>query len=298
MAIIAPAERWRNRALRAVLGVVMTTAAHRVGSFGVFAVPAPPTAAAQVGPPDTLQFPSGNLRLRGLLWKPRGNGPFPAVLFHHGSGRSYEREMAALGPVYASHGYVFFVPFRRGQGLSSDRGPYIGTMIDDERRLHGDSAWAQMIVDQLSGPHFDDVVAARVFLAGRPFVDRRRIAVAGNSFGGIMTMITVERDTGFRAALDFAGAAQTWKEAPQVRALMLHAATNARVPVFFGQAENDYDLTPSRALGAAMTAAKKPNTVRIFPAFGSTTAEGHSFGYFGGAIWAPDVFAFLAEHLR
>ena len=206
--------------------------------------------------------------------------------------------MAALGPVYASHGYVFFVPFRRGQGLSSDQGPYIGTLLDEARRSGGDSAWARMIVDQLSGPHFDDVVAARRFLGTLPFVDRRRVAVAGNSFGGIMTMITVERDTGFRAALDFAGAAQTWKDAPPVRALMLRAARNARVPVFFGQAENDYDLTPSRALAAEMALAHKAHTIHIFPAFGTTTAEGHSFGYFGGAVWAPDVFAFLADHLR
>ena len=257
-----------------------------------------PSAASEASPPDTLSFPSGALTLRGILWKPNGAGPFPAVLFHHGSGRSYEREMAALGPLYAAHGYVFFVPFRRGQGLSSTQGPYIGDLLDAERKAHGIDAEGQLIVDQLTGPHFRDAVAARLFLAALPFVDPHRMAVAGNSFGGIMTMITVERDQGFRAAVDFAGAAQTWKDAAPVRDLMIRAARNARVPVLFVQAENDYDLTPSRTLAAEMASAGKPHAIRIFPPFGGTTPVGHSFGYFGGDIWAGTVFAFLEEHLR
>jgi dienelactone hydrolase len=36
--------------------------------------------------PQTIEFPSGKLRLKGYLWKPVGTGPFPAVLFNHGSG--------------------------------------------------------------------------------------------------------------------------------------------------------------------------------------------------------------------
>ena len=35
----------------------------------------------------------------------------------------------ALGPVFASHGWVFFGPYRRGQGLSASVGPYIGDQI-------------------------------------------------------------------------------------------------------------------------------------------------------------------------
>ncbi len=36
----------------------------------------------------------------------------------------------ALGPVFARHGWVFFGPYRRGQGLSASAGPYIGDQID------------------------------------------------------------------------------------------------------------------------------------------------------------------------
>jgi hypothetical protein len=35
--------------------------------------------------PDTVVVRSGSLSLRGVLWTPAGKGPFPAVLFNHGS---------------------------------------------------------------------------------------------------------------------------------------------------------------------------------------------------------------------
>jgi len=38
--------------------------------------------------PDTIVVRSGELRLSGLLWRPEGRGPFPAVLFNHGSGHA------------------------------------------------------------------------------------------------------------------------------------------------------------------------------------------------------------------
>jgi hypothetical protein len=83
---------------------------------------------AQAAPavaPDTVEFASGPLTLRGLVYRP---GPHPSMLFLHGSGDSYDQQVAALGPLYARNGYVLFVPFRRGQGPlggtgRSHRGP-------------------------------------------------------------------------------------------------------------------------------------------------------------------------------
>ena len=69
--------------------------------------------------------------LHGVLYKPAGSGPFPAIVYNHGSapGMLSEEAFEALGPVYASHGWVFFGPYRRGQGLSASAGPYIGDEI-------------------------------------------------------------------------------------------------------------------------------------------------------------------------
>jgi dienelactone hydrolase len=129
-------------------------------------------------------------------------------------------------------------------------------------------------------------------------VHRERIAVAGNSFGGTQTVLMAERGAGIRAAVDFAGAAITWAHSPFIRERMLTAVRNAQVPIYFIQAANDHDLSPSHELAAAMQRVGKPQKMTIFPPFGTTADEGHSFGYYGGAIWGPSVCTFLRETME
>src|SRR5438034_7179944 len=70
---------------------------------------------------DVVTFPSGDLTLHGVVFKPEGTGPFPAILYNHGSapGMMSKEAFDALGPAFAAHGWVFFGPYRRGQGLSA-----------------------------------------------------------------------------------------------------------------------------------------------------------------------------------
>ena len=248
---------------------------------------------------EVVAFPSGNLTLHGVLHKPTGAGPFPAVLYNHGSapGMMSAQAADALGPVFVARGWIFFMPFRRGQGLSADAGPYIMDEISAARRAGGPPAGAATMVRLLTGDHLNDQLAGLAWLRTQSFVQLDRIAVAGNSFGGIETVLAAERG-GSCAAIDSAGGAASWAKVPELPALMLHAVRNARIPIMFFQAENDHDLAPSRELAAAMKEAGKPFEMKIFPPFGSTPEDGHAFGYFGGAIWADDVFRFLDAHCR
>jgi hypothetical protein len=41
-----------------------------------------------------------------------------------------------------------------------------------------------------------------------------------------------------------------------------------------------------------MTAAGKTVEMKIYPPFGRSPQDGHSFGYFGAASWEQDVFGF------
>lgn len=65
--------------------------------------------------------------MHGLLYKPKGAGPFPKVLYNHGSAPGLLNNQAfdAIAPVLVEHGWVFFAPYRRGQGLSEAAGRYI-----------------------------------------------------------------------------------------------------------------------------------------------------------------------------
>ena len=247
--------------------------------------------------PEIVSFRSESLTLKGLLWTPEGKGPFPAVLYNHGSGRDYEKQFAALGPLFASRGFVLLAPYRRGHGLSADQWEYIGDLLDRALKEKGPEERLKLMV-KLLDDHLDDQLAALSYLKSLPFVDHERIAVAGNSFGGIQTVLMAERGAGVRAAVDFAGAALTWAGSPFIRERMQTAVRNAKVPIYFIQAENDQDLSPSRVLASEMQQLGKPHKVKIFLPFGKTAEDGHSFGYYGGEIWGPEVFAFLRETMR
>ena len=77
---------------------------------------------------------------------------------------------------------------------------------------------------------------------------------------------------------------------------MIAAVRNSQAPIFFFQAANDYDLTPSRMLSAAMKEADKAYEMKIYPAFGKSAPDGHSFAWLGSSTWADDVFQFLQQH--
>ena len=92
---------------------------------------------------------------------------------------------------------------------------------------------------------------------------------------------TARRRYGYRVAVDCSGAAQTWRESPDLRTRLTAAASKATIPVFFLQAENDYDLTPNRILSEEVGKAGKSMETKTYPAFGSGAQEGHSF------CWRP-----------
>jgi carboxymethylenebutenolidase len=239
-----------------------------------------------VSQPRQVAFASGPFQLQGYLWEPVGTGPFPTVLYNHGSEKE-PGSKPALGAFFTGRGYVFFVPHRRGQGLSP--GPYISDLVaqapPDQRN--------QVVVDQLVA-QTDDVVAGLTYLQGLREVDPVRIGVAGCSYGGIETLLIAEGDLPIRSAVDFAGAAESWAGNPILQARLLEAVDHARVPIFFLQAMNDYDITPSLALSSEMAKLGKPNQVKIYPAYGSTPQDGHG-GFCTNApdVWGTDVIAFL-----
>jgi len=253
---------------------------------------------ALLGPAaDVVTFPNGALTLHGVIFKPDGPGPFPAVLYNHGSapGMMSKEAFDVLGPVFVSHGWVLFGPYRRGQGLSADAGRYIGDQIAEADKTGGLPVAAATMIQLLEGDHLSDQLAALEWLRHQPFVQPDRIAVAGNSFGGIEALLGAERER-YCAAIDSAGGAQSWADAPALTTSMLRAVRHAQAPVFFFQAANDYDLSPTNVLSAAMKDAGNAYESKIYPAYGDSVQDGHTFGYFGASIWSEDVFAFLNRH--
>src|SRR5215813_6802321 len=235
--------------------------------------------------PEEVTFPSGELVLHGFLYRPRGNGSFPAVLYNHGS-EEKPGTKPALGEFFSSKGYVFFVPHRRGQGRSPN-----DSFVES---LYAQGAAGRIALHEI---HLEDQLAALAYLKQLSDVDPHRIAVAGCSYGGIQTVLAVEANAeqklGLRVAIDFAGGAMSWGSF-SLRDRMVRAIRKSTVPVLFIQAENDYDLGPSQTLARELEQLGRTYKMLIFPPYENTHAEGHGlFCSQGMNVWGPAVSSFL-----
>jgi len=248
------------------------------------------TLCAQQTPPANaklVSFPAPGGPLNGFLYVPEGKGPFPAVLWNHGSEKlpGWQPELAAF---YNSHGFVFFLPHRRGQGKSP--GPYI---MDEIRGGAG-----AVVAVQAQQAANEDVVAAFNWLKTQPEVDANRIVVSGCSFGGIQTLLTAEKGLGARAFIAFAPAAQSWGNGALAQRLE-DAVQHAKAPVFVLQAKNDYSTQPAEVLGKIAQA--RAGQAKIYPRFGNTPQEGH-WGFAttsaGISVWGADVLQFIEAAFR
>lgn len=254
-------------------------------------------AAESSAEPKVVHFQNQNIALAGELFKPKGDGPFPAILYNHGSAPGMLNSQASkiIGPLFVEKGWAFFMPYRRGQGLSAKAGPYIGDELEDARKRGGKTERFATMVTLLTTDHLEDQLAALQWLTSQKFIQANRVAVAGNSFGGIETVLGAAQAP-YCAGVDASGGAETWSEAPELQSLLKAAVRKSNAPIFFFQAANDFDLSPSKVLSAEMKQAGKEALLKIYPPYGSSHRDGHSFAYLGSAAWFNDVFAFLQKH--
>jgi carboxymethylenebutenolidase len=257
--------------------------------------------------PETVVVLSGKLRLKAFLWKPAGTGPFPAVLFCHGSGNADASHTAGLpiteaaerlAPLFLKHGYAFLYLFRRGQGLSAEEGPFMQDTLQSEETMKGKEARQHLQFILATGDHQDDVMAGLKFLKTAQGIDAKRLAIVGHSFGGQLTLLAAERDNTIRAAVTVSAAAGSWQRSPELRKRLLAAVDKSTVPVMLMQAANDYSTAPSHALADELEHLHKLHLLKIYPPVGETSEEGHNFLYLAIPQWEDDVFTFLDEYVK
>src|SRR5262245_51833954 len=119
--------------------------------------------------PTVVAFQSGDKLLHGYLARPEGAGPFPAVIFNHGS-ESNPGARKPLEKFYTDLGFVVFEPHRTGHGLSADAGDDIVTQT---QALQGQGLSPQEMQAAIWGLHEaanEDVVAAVQWLKTQPDV--------------------------------------------------------------------------------------------------------------------------------
>jgi dienelactone hydrolase len=261
--------------------------------------------ALQAAPPavdlhkQRVTFQHGALTLVGFVFHPDGPGPFPALLWNHGSEKNPGTglQFDEIAKAFVPAGFVVFAPMRRGHGLSE--GEYIRDTIATARAAHGAAAANRVMVQEHETNQLDDQLAGLAYLEALPYVDRSRLAVAGCSFGGIQTLLAAERGVGFKAAVAVSPAAQSWSENPLIRERLLTAVRKIAVPVFIIHPAKDASLEPGTVLAAEQARLGKPHQLKIFPAEGPDSEQTHCFGGPAGThVWIGDAVSFIQGALK
>ena len=263
---------------------------------GLVPLLAPRVMRAQQQPYIEISYQSGGLHIQGYFYRPAGSGPFPTLIYNHGSRIRSERQSipwVRLASLYVSAGYAVLVPERRGYGRSD--GP---TWSEAVGRDVGSALIARLQAEA------DDVLTAAEFLRSVPAVDISRLGIAGWSLGGIVTLLAISRSRSFRAAIDQAGGVLMWRSSPALQEALTQAVRDATCPVLLMDAQNDAAPEAISKLSQVMDAAGLPHRLIMYPPFAPTTREetvapGHLlFSAEGSPIWGRDAVGFLDTYLR
>jgi carboxymethylenebutenolidase len=280
--------------MKALIAVVSVLVAALLGEHATARADTPATPQAQ-----KVTFESDGLTLVGYLYHPEGTGPWPALIWNHGSeqdpaaGPQFDTVAAAFVP----EGYVVFAPVRRGHGES--QGEYIVNRIKLTARTQGRGSAARLTAELLGTEQFRDQLSGLVFVAKLPFVDSNRIAVAGCSFGGVQTLLGAIDGVGYRAAISISPAALSWDQSEPLRSLLSQTVRRIDIPVLLIQPAKDASLAPSRVLGAEAARLHKPLTTKVYPATGPEKEQSHCFGGASGMhVWVDDAKAFFRTNLQ
>ncbi len=187
--------------------------------------------ATAAGAAEQVDIPTADSALPGVLFKPEGAGPFPAVVALHGCGGLVNRagkivsRFADWGDRLASAGLVVLFP-----DSFSSRG-LKGQCRVRERRVRS------------SRERVADALAARHWLQGQSFAKTDHVSLMGWSNGAIATLWTVRRRRAARDETpDFRSAVAFYPGCRRLEA----AAWSARIPtlILIGRAD---DWTPAAA---------------------------------------------------
>ena len=245
-----------------------------------------------------LIYAGKTYQLDAMLYKPQGDGPFPAMVMTHGTSRLVAERAKVTADTYyvrqatmfAKMGIAVLFVARRGFGISD--GPYA-----EEYQFNANGT-RNYTKTGLAATH--DLSAAVRFLQEKPFVDKQRVVLLGQSTGGHSVMATGSLNLpGVIGIINFAGgrgstAPDTVRdEANLVDSFGVYGKT-FKMPSIWFYSQNDHYFGPSlarRFLAAFQAAGGNAEFVSL-PANGD---DGHSSFSRAKDNWYPAVLDFLRK---
>jgi len=235
--------------------------------------------------------------LKGKLTKPQGGGPFPAIVMLHGC-RGIDKTQNAWAERFASWGYV-------------------ALQVDSFAPRGAENVCATPFLVPFPS-RVQDAYDGKSYLAGLPFVDRNRIAIAGWSHGGALTIASVSpRNYLAWANLNMAYSALAQKPGAPFRAavafypwICVAQLNDSEAPLLILTGEPDI-VTPAAFLKTNMPTGKTAHEVilKVYPgAYHTFDAEGVDTTSATGVRYKYDpeatadaivrVKEFLAKHMK
>jgi dienelactone hydrolase len=139
---------------------------------------------ADMPPPGVTQIfykADNNLSLKAWINVPteKNNRKHPAIVFLHG-GLSFGKGDWDMTKPFRDAGFIVITPMLRGED--------------------GQSGTFTFLYDEVN-----DAIAAAEYLKQQPFIDNKRVYLAGHSVGGILTLLTSMSCKYFKKAASFSG---------------------------------------------------------------------------------------------
>jgi dienelactone hydrolase len=246
----------------------------RLGIFAVlllvFALPAHAAATS-----DPVEVPSGDLKLKGLLYKPEGTGPFPAVVAMHGceglfnpAGKPFSRYQDWADWLLKAGFAVLYVDSYGPRGQTSQCRTRTPPRTDRER--------------------VKDAGAARTWLQAQPYVKPEHVALLGWSTGAVGVLWSVrprgrarEPHPDFRSAVAFY---------PGCRRLET-TAWSSRIPtlVLIGGADDVVSVRSCEQMVAGARGRSARATIVVYP------GAYHDFDHPNRTVQSRAGYAFSAD---
>ena len=206
-----------------------------------------------------VSFPGDGLTLVGYQAKPKGDGPFPAIIVAH-ENRGLTDYIKDVTRRLAKAGYVALAVDQ----LSKQGGT---AKVTDPAQIP--AALSAASPDELAGYYLSGIK----YLQGLPIVQPDRLGMVGFCFGGGMTWLTATKSPDLKAVVPFYGPNPPLEAVPNIKAavLGLYGANDQRVDA---------------GIPAIEEAMKKNNKIyekMIYP------GAGHAFHNDTGAAYNPQA---------
>ncbi|MEK0427725.1 MAG: hypothetical protein RL001_252 [Pseudomonadota bacterium] len=227
------------------------------------------------------------LSFQTTIFRPPGEGPFPLLLMNHGKDRGNPAKQArdrflALSREFVKLGYAVAVPMRKGFAASGGTYRDFGCNMTDNSRQQA-----------------DDVESALKALVQQPWVDKDRIIVAGQSYGGLATIAFGARNfPGVRGLLNFAGGLRVdggscdWMSSLITAFSRYGAQTTLPSLWFYGENDSYFAHPLAETLHQAYQAAGGSSQLIAYEKF-KNDAHGMVGSRDGVRIWMPETERFL-----